>query len=151
MIEDIYSRKIVGWEVHSNETGEQAAELLERSIWLQMAIIACLSCSVSLFMGAGLSAVSRLSAFISPPACQRCSVLIDSPINSMNKLTEQERHAIIAICNADEFASLPPSQIVPILADRGEYIASESSFYRVLKDEGMLHHRGDQLPSSSPQ
>lgn len=33
MIEDIYSRKIVGWEVHYNETGEQAAELLQRSVW----------------------------------------------------------------------------------------------------------------------
>ena len=29
MIEDIYSRKIVGWEVHENETGEFAAELLQ--------------------------------------------------------------------------------------------------------------------------
>jgi transposase InsO family protein len=31
MIEDIYSRKVVGWEVHHNETGEQGAELLEGS------------------------------------------------------------------------------------------------------------------------
>jgi hypothetical protein len=60
----------------------------------------------------------------------------------INKLTEQERQSIIAVCNTEEFASLPPSQIVPILADRGEYIASESSFYRVLKAEDMLHHRG---------
>jgi transposase InsO family protein len=59
-----------------------------------------------------------------------------------NKLSEQERKAIMTACNSEEFASLPPSQIVPILADRGEYIASESSFYRVLKAEGMLHHRG---------
>lgn len=59
-----------------------------------------------------------------------------------NKLTEQERKTIINICNTEEFASLPPSQIVPVLADRGEYIASESSFYRVLKSENMLHHRG---------
>ncbi len=35
MIEDIYSRKIVGWEVHRNETGEQAAKLLERSVWAE--------------------------------------------------------------------------------------------------------------------
>ena len=59
-----------------------------------------------------------------------------------NKLTEQERLSIMTVCNTDEFASLPPSQIVPVLADRGKYIASESSFYRVLKAEGMLHHRG---------
>jgi transposase InsO family protein len=35
MIEDIYSRKVVGWEVHYNETGEQAAALLERSVWAE--------------------------------------------------------------------------------------------------------------------
>lgn len=32
LIEDIYSRKIVGWEVHERETGEWAAALLQRSI-----------------------------------------------------------------------------------------------------------------------
>jgi transposase InsO family protein len=60
----------------------------------------------------------------------------------INKLSEQERQLMIKTCNTEEFASLPPSQIVPILADRNEYIASESSFYRVLKENNMLHHRG---------
>ncbi len=59
-----------------------------------------------------------------------------------NKLSEGERQAIIDVCNEVEFAASPPSQIVPILADKGKYIASESSFYRVLKAENMLHHRG---------
>jgi putative transposase len=45
-----------------------------------------------------------------------------------------------------EFASLPPSQIVPILADRGEYICSESTFYRILRQEKMQHHRGRSKP-----
>ena len=63
-----------------------------------------------------------------------------------NKLSEAERQTMIEVCNRDEFASLPPSQIVPILADRGEYIASESSFYRLLKVENMLHHRGKAIP-----
>lgn len=58
-----------------------------------------------------------------------------------NKLSEQERHQIIAVANSEEFADLPPSQIVPRLADRGEYLASESTFYRVLRDEGQLQHR----------
>ena len=48
------------------------------------------------------------------------------------------------MCQRPEFASLPPTQIVPTLLDRGEYIASESSFYRVLKAQGQLHHRGRQ-------
>ncbi len=39
-------------------------------------------------------------------------------------------------------ASLPPSPIVPTLADRGQYLASESSFYRVLRSASQQHHRG---------
>jgi len=66
-----------------------------------------------------------------------------------NKLNAKERQAVIDVCNAQEFASLPPSQIVPILADRGEYIACESSFYRILKAENMLHHRGKAKPKNS--
>jgi putative transposase len=32
LIEDIYSRKIVGWEVHEQESGELAAALLQRAV-----------------------------------------------------------------------------------------------------------------------
>lgn len=59
-----------------------------------------------------------------------------------NKLTDDERTEILAVANSEEFASLPPSQIVPTLADRGIYVASESSFYRVLKSASQQHHRG---------
>lgn len=59
-----------------------------------------------------------------------------------NKLDDRERQAIITVCNTDEFRSQPPKQIVPTLADRGIYLASESTFYRVLRAEDMLHHRG---------
>ena len=59
-----------------------------------------------------------------------------------NKLTQEERQQVISIANEEEYAELPPSQIVPILADKGEYVASESSFYRILKAENMLSHRG---------
>jgi len=65
-----------------------------------------------------------------------------------NRLTEAERDQIITTCNSEEFASLPPSQIVPRLADRGEYIASESSFYRVLRARGQNHRRGRARPPS---
>ena len=34
-----------------------------------------------------------------------------------NKLTDNERTEILAVANSEEFASLPPSQIVPTLAD----------------------------------
>ncbi len=59
-----------------------------------------------------------------------------------NKLSLLERAVIIAICNQTPFSSLPPSQIVPRLADEGRYLASESSFYRILKEENQLNHRG---------
>ena len=69
-----------------------------------------------------------------------------------NKLTEQERQHIIEICNQADYSSLPPSQIVPRLADQGQYIASESSFYRVLKAADQLHHRGKaQAPRHVPK
>lgn len=59
-----------------------------------------------------------------------------------NKLTAEERKCVLAICHQPEYASLPPGQIVPRLADQGRYIASESSFYRILHDAGEQHHRG---------
>lgn len=42
---------------------------------------------------------------------------------------------VIDICNDPEYASMPPCEIVPALADKGIYIASESTFYRILKEE----------------
>ena len=41
----------------------------------------------------------------------------------MNKLSAEECAAIISTANAARFASLPPSQIVPRLADEGADIA----------------------------
>lgn len=63
-----------------------------------------------------------------------------------NKLSEHERQQILAVANQPEFAHMPPSQIVPILADQGLYIASESSFYRVLREADQLAHRGKVKP-----
>ena len=35
LIEDIFSRKIVGWEVHERESADMAAQLLERAVWAE--------------------------------------------------------------------------------------------------------------------
>ena len=59
-----------------------------------------------------------------------------------NKLSAQERQMILDVCNSKEFCDSPPCQIVPVLADRGIYIASDRTFYRVLESEKQLHHRG---------
>lgn len=64
-----------------------------------------------------------------------------------NRLSERERAQLLAVANSDEFANLPPSQIVPRLADQGVYLASESTFYRVLKAHNQLGHRGAERPA----
>lgn len=59
-----------------------------------------------------------------------------------NKLAEAERAEILTTANAPQFAHLPPNQIIPKLADQGRYLASESSFYRILREEKQLARRG---------
>ncbi|WP_259220277.1 IS3 family transposase [Serratia sp. BIGb0234] len=68
-----------------------------------------------------------------------------------NTLSVEEELQVLAICHEPRFASLPPAQIVPILADENRYIASESTFYRVLRRAGEVTHRGrQQAPQSKP-
>ncbi|MFP5580326.1 MAG: DDE-type integrase/transposase/recombinase, partial [Acidimicrobiia bacterium] len=57
-------------------------------------------------------------------------------------LTEEERARVLAVANEPRFADQPPARIVPTLADEGVYIASESSFQRVLRAHGQTRHRG---------
>ncbi len=59
-----------------------------------------------------------------------------------NRLSEAERAEALRVVNEPRFASLPPTQIVPRLADEGRYIASESTLYRLLRAANQLAHRG---------
>ena len=59
-----------------------------------------------------------------------------------NALSPAERQRLLLVANSPEFAGQPPSQIVPRLADRGEYLASEATFYRVLRAADQRAHRG---------
>ena len=58
-----------------------------------------------------------------------------------NRLSDSERHAALELLNSDEFKDLPPSQIVPRLADQGRFVANESTLYRLLRGAGQLAHR----------
>jgi transposase InsO family protein len=60
-----------------------------------------------------------------------------------NKLSAHERAEVLRVVNEPRFASLPPTQIVPRLADEGRYLASESTMYRILRVEQQLTHRGN--------
>ena len=57
-------------------------------------------------------------------------------------LSEWERAQLIAVANEPRFAAVPPARIVPMLADEGVYLASESSFSHVLAQVGQNAHRG---------
>jgi transposase InsO family protein len=64
-----------------------------------------------------------------------------------NALSETERAAVLVRLNSAEFAGESPNQVVPKLADRGEYLASEASMYRILRDEKLLAHRHKSAPA----
>jgi len=65
-----------------------------------------------------------------------------------NKLTTAERSKLIEVATSPEFRDRSPKQIVPLLADRNIYLASESTFYRVLHDEDLQHSRSRARPAS---
>lgn len=73
---------------------------------------------------------------------QRAGPLTPSP----KQLTESERARVIEVATSVKYRDLPPAQIVPRLADEGIYLASESSFYRILKAESLLNHRSRSKP-----
>jgi len=78
------------------------------------------SCSL-----AGDRRVGALRAEVAPP----------------NKLSLAERDGVMRVLNSCEFKDLPPSQIVPRLADAGQYVASESTMYRMLHEAAQMTHR----------
>ncbi len=61
---------------------------------------------------------------------------------SSHALTDTEKQEVLDMLNSPEFASMPPSQVVPRLADEGRYLCSESTMYRVLKAHDQQQHRG---------
>jgi putative transposase len=63
-----------------------------------------------------------------------------------NSLSEVEKKLIIAVSTSPQYRDLSVSQIVPILADAGVYIASEASFYRILRENKLLAHRNKAKP-----
>jgi len=57
-------------------------------------------------------------------------------------LSAAERSEVLRVANEPRFADMPPARIVPMLADEGVYIASESTFSRVLREQNQTAHRG---------
>ncbi len=58
-----------------------------------------------------------------------------------NKLSPQEREEMLKVANSPLCRNLCPKQFVPLLVDQNFYLASESSFYRVLREAQQMKHR----------
>jgi len=61
----------------------------------------------------------------------------------VRKLDEEHKQNILRLCQSREYADMNPHEIVPVLLDKGEYLASTSTIYRVLREADMIHHRAN--------
>jgi transposase InsO family protein len=68
-----------------------------------------------------------------------------------NSFSAMERQRIISVVTSARFRDKSPTQIVPLLADEGRYIGSESTIYRVLRAEKLQTRRGRQRPAANRQ
>jgi len=75
----------------------------------------------------------------------------NTPKSNPKKLTDYEKQKILDICNQKEYQGESPNTIVPQLAEKGIYIASESMFYKVLKENNQLKYRGESKPATVRQ
>lgn len=66
----------------------------------------------------------------------------------IRKLSPEERQEVNDISCEDRFKDLTPHEIVPILAEEGRYIASESTFYRILREDFLINHRSNRKTKS---
>jgi putative transposase len=62
--------------------------------------------------------------------------------HEVHKLTVEERSRVIESVNDLRFADPTPAQIGTILAEERLYVGSESTVYHILREEGLLRHRG---------
>ena len=68
--------------------------------------------------------------------------------NIPRKLSAEEEQIAMDVACSKPFKDLTPYAIVAILAEQGQYIASERTFYRILNKFNMLHHRSNSRPCS---
>jgi putative transposase len=74
-----------------------------------------------------------------------------APRHVAHRFSEEERQQVLATINDPRFADLTPSQILAILAEEGVYVGSESTIYRIMRQNGLLNHRGRSSPRGSQE
>lgn len=74
--------------------------------------------------------------------------------NPSNKLTSMERKSVREVLYSETLADKSPHKIVPALADRGIYLCSESTMYRILREDNATarrtQSRKDDVPRIKP-
>jgi putative transposase len=65
------------------------------------------------------------------------------------KISRETRRLIIQVCTSDRFKDMTPAAIVATLAQERTYYASESTFYRILRAENLVHHRNNSKPGKT--
>lgn len=64
-----------------------------------------------------------------------------APKRVTRKLSVAERDEIVRIACSEEYCDQTPYEIVVDLLEKRKYLASTSTFYRVLRERGLVHHR----------
>jgi hypothetical protein len=57
------------------------------------------------------------------------------------KLSEEEAAAVLGVLDSERFVDCSPAQVYFTLLDEGAYLASESTFYRILRSNGEVRER----------
>jgi len=68
-----------------------------------------------------------------------------------HQFSEEERQQVLETINDPKYADLTPAQIVAKLADQSIFVGSESTVYRIMRQEGLLIHRGRCRKPRPPQ
>lgn len=66
-----------------------------------------------------------------------------------DKLSEREERELLDVPTAPEYRDLSPRQVIPALAEQGQYIASDARAYRVLRKHGLQKRRENKGPATS--
>ncbi len=94
---------------------------------------------VSTRAAAALTGVSRATA-TRRAAVVVPALVVDRPA-PVNQLSAQERERVLAVLTCPEFVDQTPLQIYAILLERGEYVCSVSTMYRVLRENTLIKER----------
>lgn len=98
-----------------------------------------LSIGVATRSAATLTGVSRATA------TRRAGPTLVDPapraVVPANKLTVAERRRVLKVLNSEEFVDQPPLQVYATLLERGEYLCSVSTMYRILAEHDQVKER----------